>query len=334
MLNKDVIKGMLSLKNEILDLGDDRVLLTPRMFGVPQMVTAGEQSRWLLPMLEQAKLMGAKCPKCGQVYAPAYLEYCGNPECRLTKLELIELPDTGVLADAEPVITLFAPARMQGKAPFAHGYVYLKNEKMKTATAMMFALETRDGVIRPGIYKADTPVKVVFKDDGERQGWVRDVFCVPQKELTKKQLAKTPLFASDIDWREPKPPVYAKNKKQAAAMPKILDGIRTFFDGVNRSSRNKARLRAVDFKANVITGGGKFCIAARKGAISLLDKAVAKPDTTLAIKNPSVLLTWTQGKALTNLFALGELWLSNREGIRVLEDLDRLWRAAFRDGTL
>jgi uncharacterized OB-fold protein len=334
MINKDVVKGMLTLKNEVLEVGDQQVLLTPRMFGVPQMVTAGEQSRWLLPMWKEAKLVGARCPKCGQVYAPAYVEYCGYAPCRMAKLELIDLPDTGVIAGGDPVITLFAPARMHGKAPFAHGLVYLKNDKIDATVAMMFALQTTRGVIQPGIFKAGTKVKVVFKDDKDREGWVRDMFCLPQKELSKTQLKKSPLFASDIDWSEPKPPKYPKNPKQAKALPKILGAVATFFDGVNRSPRNRARLKAVNFTVNVYTGGGNFAFGVKKGVIQLLPKTVGKPTTSIAVKNPAVFKGWTTGKALTNLFALGELWLANREGIRVLEDLDRLWRAAFRDGTL
>ena len=46
---------------------------------------------------------------------------------------------------------------------------------------MMFALETTDGVIRPGIYQAGTPVKLVFKDDGQREGYITDVI-VPASE--------------------------------------------------------------------------------------------------------------------------------------------------------
>jgi uncharacterized OB-fold protein len=327
-----VVKGMLSLKNEIVQLENERVLLTPRMFGVPQMVADGEQSRWLLPLMEDAKMMGARCPKCGQIYAPAYLEFCGYAPCRFAKLELIELPDVGAITDADPVITLFAPARMDGDAPFAHGYVELKKGKVCTTVHMMFALETRTGVIRPGIFKAGTKIKLVFQD--KREGWIRDVFCVPQKELTKAQIAKTPLFVSDLDWSEPKPPKFPASDKAKKAMANAAGAIKVFFEGVNKSPRNKARLKALNFEANIVTAGGSCAIAVKKGAISLLAKPVKEPATTLAIKEPKALEKWTKGLALTNEFALGALWLSNREGIRVLEDLDRLWRAATRDGTL
>jgi uncharacterized OB-fold protein len=335
MMNPDVVRGMLELSPEVLELeGGKRVLLTPRMFGVPQMVAAGEQSAWLLALKEKAVVLGARCPRCRQVYAPAYCEWCGHPPCRFQKLDLIELPDVGVITDAEPVITLFAPARMSGQAPFAHGLVHLKDAEVDATVDMMFALETTDGVIRPGIYQPGTPVKLVFEDDGRREGCVTDVMCLPRRELSPQQLAKRPLFRSDVDWREPAPPQYAEHEASSRLLAEVRERIARFFEGVNDSPRNQARLRVLEFSVRVVTGGGSFAIAVRRGAIGLLDSIPQEVTTTIAAEDPRIFEQWTRGKALTNRFALGELWLSNRAGVRLLEDLDRLWRAALRDGVL
>lgn len=335
MMNEAIIRGMLELKPEIAQLeGGKRVLITPRMFGVPQMVVSGEQSNWLLPLKEKAVIMGARCPKCSQIYAPAYLEWCGNPKCRFEKLDLIQLPDVGEITDADPVITLFAPARMSGKAPFAHGLVHLKDGKIDAAVDMMFALETTDGVIRPGVYQAGTPIKLVFKNDDAREGYITDVFCLPQKELTPAQLKKSPLLYSDIDWKEPAPPKYAEDAARKGQLAEVRQHVEKFFAGVNKSPRNQSRLKVLDFTVRVVTGGGELCMGVRSGAIQLIEGAPKDITTTIAVENPTVLLDWTRGKALTNLFALGQLWLSNRAGVRLLEDLDRLWRAATRDRTL
>jgi hypothetical protein len=139
---------------------------------------------------------------------------------------------------------------------------------------------------------------------------------------------------SDLDWREPKPPAYKANKVLAGAIPKVKQNLEAFFAGVNRSPRNQARLKAINFRVNVVTGGGNLAFVIKGGKISLSEKAMDKPDTTIAFQDPRVLDRWARGKALTNLFALGDLWIANRLGVRILEDLDRLWRAAFRDGTL
>jgi len=335
MIHRDIVSGILDLEPEVATLdGGKRVLLTPRLFGVPQMVAAGEQSTWLLALKERAVVVGARCPKCTQVYAPAYLEWCGNPTCRFEKLEFVDLPDVGEITDAEPVITLFAPARMSGKAPFAHGLVRLKNKQIDAAVDMMFALETTDGVIRPGVFAAGTPIKLVFKDDGQREGYITDVFALPRAELTEAQLKKTPLLYSDIDWREPKPPTYPADAARAKQLGVVRDQIATFFTGVNKSPRNQSRLRVLDFTVRMVTGGGSLAIAARGGKMELLGDVPAQVTSTIAVEDSSHLTAWTRGKALTNLFALGLLWLSNREGVRLLEDLDRLWRAATRDGAL
>lgn len=335
MILRDVVTGMLDLEPEVMQLeGGRRVLLTPRMYGVPQMVTAGEQSDWLLPLKERAVIVGARCPICGQVYAPAYLEWCGNAPCRFAKLELIDLPDVGEITDADPVITLFAPARMNGKAPFAHGLVRLRDGGVDAAVDMMFGLETTSGVMRPGVYKAGTPIKLVFRDDGKREGCITDVFVLPQAELTPEQVRKRPLFESDIDRREPQPPVWKRDATGMAKLEQARGDLGRFFACVNRSPRNLARLKVLDFTMAMATSGGTLVIAARDGAMRLLPDVPAQVSSTLAIEDPGVIGEWTRGKALTNLFALGELWLSNREGVRLLEDLDRLWRAASRDGVL
>lgn len=335
MINHEIVRGMLELSPEVVELeGGKRVLLTPRMFGVPQMVAAGEQSAWLLALKERAVVLGARCPNCKQVYAPAYLEWCGNPTCRFEKLELVDLPDIGEITDADPVITLFAPARMSGKAPFAHGLVRLRDSRLDATVDMMFALETTDGVIRPGIYVAGTPIKLVFKDDGKREAYITDVFTIPRAELTEAQCRKKPLFCSDIDWHEPKPPRYSEDAARAKQLGEVCTQIAKFFTGVNKSPRNQARLRVLNFTVRIVTGGGAIAIAARNGSMELLGDVPAQTTSTIAIESPTVLSDWTHGKALTNLFALGQLWLSNHEGVRLLEDLDRLWRAATRDGVL
>jgi hypothetical protein len=189
-------------------------------------------------------------------------------------------------------------------------------------------------VIRPGIYSAGTPVKLVFKDDGKREGYITDVFALPRAELTEDQWRKRPLVYSDIDWHEPKPPKYSEDAGRAGKLAEVRREIAGFFAGVNRSPRNQARLRVLDFSVRIVTGGGSVACAARNGAMELLKDVPAETTSILAVEDPSILSEWTRGKALTNLFALGELWLSNREGVRLLEDLDRLWRAATRDGVL
>ena len=305
------------------------VLIQPRFFGVRQMVTAGEQSHWLLPLRDRAVIVGAKCPKCGLVYAPAYLQYCANPACRMAELELVDLPDNGVMASS-PIVTLFAPARMDGAAPFAHGQVYLGD----AGNAMMFAILTsKNGMIRRGIYAPNEPVKLVFLDD--RVGCITDVFCLPLVELTEAQLRKTPLFASDVQFSNTPPADLILDPKHTARFPETMKMIGLFLERANQSKRNQERLVKVNFRLNVFTGGGNFDIVARDG-VATISQTMAATETTgwLQIQDPTIFEQWTNGGAISNGFALGDLALSNVQCVRALEELDRLWRAAKREGVL
>ena len=330
LVNQKLLTGAEDREIEIVDVDGKQIQIVPRLYGVQQMVTSGEQSDWMLP-LKEGKLIGALCPKCGQVLAPAFIEFCNNPDCRLAQLEQIELSDTGVLI-AEPVVTSFAPARMHGQAPFCHGQVILDYGGKQADVAMMFDMRTTLGVIRRGVYQAGTEVKVVFCD--ERQGLITDVFCLPTDELTEDQLAKSPLFESDISWGEPAAPVIERQPELVEQMPGIKTQITEFMAAVNQSPRNQGRLGNVSFRLNISTAGGELSIAVDEGILVMADMHLSSPTSTMVITDPNILLGWTQGVALGNSFASGELWLSNREGVRILEDLDRLHRAATRDKVL
>lgn len=329
----------MALVPELKQLGDGiEVLLQPRLFGFPQMVTAGEQSRWLIPLLREARLVGAQCPKCGQVYAPAFVAKCTNPKCIYAALELIDLPDVGMAAYAEPVITYFAPARMHGKAPFGFGFFYLQDDQTQATSAIALAIRTTTGIIRQGIYGGDTPIKVVFKRT--REGLITDVFVVPQAELSATQIAQSPLFDDELDWsRAITVPTFEPVPEYAEAMPSVLEAMTRFIDLANQSPRNQARLaEAPEFTANVRTAGGDFCLFFRDKKVGMSHDLVEQPSTTFAVRDPRVFLGWTQGKSLTDQMALGNLlfpaqldYEAEQVEPRYLEDLDRLWRNEKRD---
>lgn len=328
-------EGGNGLQIEVKTLPDgSQVLMHPRMFGVTQMVAAGEQSAWMLALKERAVILGGKCPNCGEVYVPLFLECCANPGCRFTPLEPVELPDIGCLT-AEPVVTLFAPARMNNEAPFCHGMVFLGDDCVKADMAMMFRLETTTGVIRRGVYKHDTIVKLVFED--EREGLITDVFGVPLDELPPELQQKSPLFLSDLNMQEPAPPVYEKDAAVRTTLEELVDQIEAFLAKASNSPRNRAMLEGMDMTAGFVTPAGNFSVFLQRGEASVstwtLDDPES-PDVKFATEDVEAIRQWTRGGSLTNLFALGKLWMSNREGMRVLENLDRLWRAAVRDGMM
>ena len=81
--------------------------------------TYGELSRFFLA-LREGRLIGSRCPRCGQVNVPAATWHC--PTCDFVEMEEVDLPHRGVLAATAP-ITIFPSASFIGDAPFARGYV-------------------------------------------------------------------------------------------------------------------------------------------------------------------------------------------------------------------
>lgn len=317
---------------EVVKLPDGkRIIRHPRLFGVTQMVTAGEQSDWLLSLKERAIILGGKCNMCGRIFAPLYLKFCCNPGCRFNSLTPIDLPDIGVLA-AKPVITLFAPARMNNRAPFCHGQVYLGNSQLQATNAMMFQLTTTTGIIREGVYDDRTPIKLVFENENAREGLITDVMAFPQSELSTELMTKSPLFRSDIQQLKLTEPRYEICQQAQDELAPILLEIPDFLDLVNQSQRVRKLLEGDGWSINFLTPGGNFSIIIGEGVATSRPYSLHTPSVIFATEKIAALREWIRGAALINLFAQGKLWISNRIGLRILETLDRLYRAAERDG--
>jgi len=158
--------------------------------------TQGEFSDFFRALRDDGKVFGHRCPECRHLIIPPFMRRC--PSCNFVEMKREYVKDTGVMA-ATPVITVFAPSRFKGQEPFGTGRVFLETADGKLSdTAMLVRVRTTRGTIRPGIYKRGTPVKLAFCDS--RQGEMLDIFAVPKTELTPKQLAKSPLLDSEIEW--------------------------------------------------------------------------------------------------------------------------------------
>ena len=130
-------------------------------------VRAGELSPYALGLLE-GKIMGTKCPKCGDVFFPARVN-CWNLDCNLVKTQWIELPQVGK-------VHTFTVAGWSGKSslkrlPFVLAYVVL--DGVTTAVAN----EIRE--IDPWDAEFNMPVKVKFVPKEERVGAITDFHFVP-----------------------------------------------------------------------------------------------------------------------------------------------------------
>ena len=255
------------------------------------------------------------------------------PQCNFTEMIPENVCDVGVMA-ASPVIVFFAPSRFKDQVPFALGYVFLKDFSGEECdTALLVRARTTTGMVKPGIFKKDTPVKIVFCD--EREGSPHDMFVVPQAELTTKQIAKTPLLESDLSLDQAQEPVFfTPSRKRRAACAKVGVALCALGSRVLKSPRAQSDL--ANWKRNVLlkTGGGDIAFAIDNGKLIIRTskRKTPKPDLVLAIEDPAQLLPWLEGRsALTNLVMEGTLWV-NKPELETITRLDRLPRSLRRDG--
>ena len=283
-------------------------------------------------------MFGHRCPECRHLIIPPFMRRC--PACNFVEMKKEYVRDTGILA-ATPVITVFAPSRFKGQEPFGTGRVFLETADGKLSdTAMLVRVRTTRGTIRPGIYKKGTPVKIAFRDS--RQGEMLDIFAVPQNELTRKQLRKSPLFESEVEWGRLSEMEFGK---PTARLQKTLQEVRVHFqklaEMIPHSPRAIANLANWRRRVAVRTGGGTFGLVLNQGKLRLQNEGVKNPDLVVAIQDPSILLAWlrdstervgdgAKSPALTDLVIEGTIVL-NKPELETITRLDRVPRSLRRD---
>jgi uncharacterized OB-fold protein len=303
--------------------------------------TQGEFSDFFRALRDDGKVFGHRCPECRHLIIPPFMRRC--PACNFVEMKKEYVHDTGILA-ATPVITVFAPSRFKGQEPFGTGRVFLETAHGKLSdTAMLVRVRTTRGTIRPGIYKKGTPVKIAFCDS--RQGEMLDIFAVPQNELTRQQLAKSPLFESEIKWGRLSEMEVGKPTPQ---LQKTLQEVRVHFqklaEMIPHSPRAKANLANWRRTVTVRTGGGTFGLVVNKGKLQVRKEGVKDPDLVAAIQDPSILLAWLRDStepvgdsmkspALTDLVIEGTLVL-NKPELETVTRLDRVPRSLRRDNVV
>lgn len=285
----------------------------------------GEFSEFFKAIRDECRILGNRCPSCHQIICPPFEQRC--PQCNFVEMKPEEMTDVGVMV-ASPVISFFAPARFKNQVPYGEGDVFLEDKKGKeAATALPVRVRTTQGMIRPGIFKKGTKVKVVFCDS--RLGEAIDIFVVPQSELTPAQIVKNPLMESDLSWDEPTEPVFEEpTEEMVQALEQVFRGFDQLSARVRKSPRAQKDLANWVRRVRVKTRAGTFYFFINNGQLGLLG---GEPDFTLAIENPADLLPYLEkGAALTNLVMEGTLWVSKSE-LETIFRLDRLPRSLRRD---
>ena len=303
--------------------------------------TQGEFSDFFRALRDEGKVFGHRCPQCRHLIIPPFMRRC--PACNFVEMKKEYVKDTGIMA-ATPVITVFAPSRFKGQEPFGTGRVFLETADGKLSdTAMLVRVRTTRGTIRPGIYKRDTPVKLAFCDS--RHGEMLDIFAVPQSELTAKQLRKSPLFESEIEWGRLSEMELGKPSPQLRkTLQEVITHFQKLAEMIPRSPRATANLANWRRTVAVRTGGGTFGLVVSKGKLQVRKESVKDPDLVVAIQQPSVLLTWlrdstepvgdaVKSPALTDLVIEGTLVL-NKPELETITRLDRVPRSLRRDSVM
>ena len=286
--------------------------------------TYGEHSRFFLA-LREGRLIGAKCPKCGNVAFPANTWHC--PNCNFAEMQEIELPHKGILAQTAPV-TVFPSSSFIGDAPFARGYVDVATDA-PIAGFLPSRLRTTTGLVRPGIFVKGIELKCVFEDT--TVGRARDIFWVPMSEVPANLRNKQPLRASELNFASPKPPAVAVTPAGKAAMGEAMTALKQMATDVGKSPRAQKDLFGQANVVGVRTTGGDFALRVADSRLSVLDAVPAKVDYTIVAQDPAVFTRWVHDGSLTDAAVEGSLWLPHKEAFQLLPILDRLPRSTRRD---
>jgi len=290
--------------------------------------SAGEVSPFFLAVMKEKKIIGARCPKCKMVICPPYMTRCPscqNEDFSLVDLEVgVEMPQVGYML-VSPPITVFANARFAKYAPFGRGRVILGDSQ----SALPIQVFTTTGFLKPGIFKAGTRVKVIFRK--VRMGFSTDYFAVPLDEVPEKLRDKNGVEETALKWKSMEigePELTDAFKKE---FPKALQAVTRFFGAIPKSPRAQRDVANWSRQILVKTGGGNFGLLLNKQRIKVVKGKIPRPDLVLVMEDPAHLIGWTNGDSLVNLIRTGGAGINNLQDMETIFKFDRLPRSIRRD---
>ena len=291
--------------------------------------SAGEISPFFIAVMQQKKIIGARCPSCAMVICPPYMTRCPgcqNTDRSLVDMELgVELPQVGWMLGTPP-ITVFANARFARYAPFGRGRVILGDSQ----SALPIQVFTTTGFLKPGIFRRGTQVKIVFRSN--RIGFSTDYFAVPLDEVPAELRDKDGLEETELTWAMPELLSPTVTDDRRASFPAVLAAIQAFVGQISASPRARRDLLNWSRRIAVKTGGGSFGLLLAGQAISVVEESeLGEPDLTLAVEDPNLLVAWTEGASIVNFLRTGDAGISNLQDLETIFKLDRLPRSIRRD---
>ena len=311
------------VESEVIEIEGERYLQSNEAMFTFYKRTKGEFSPYFLALKERKGILGAKCPTCKLVRVPPFLLFC--PECDFDPVELVEMPDEGVM-NSTPPITYFGHSLFQHQVPFGRGRVMLDGAD----TALPIHVYTTKGVLTPRVFKRGTRVKVIFRDS--RIGKPTDIFAVPMEEIPEHRRGVRGLQESDLDWESPvEPELPAPTGEAKKAYQSVLAQMKDMTSKVAHSERAQKNLAGWKRRIQVKTPGGSMGIMINEGRIDIQAGEIDAPDFVMVAGDPAIFTDWMNFKdSLTNAIIAERLWISlNREFITVFK-LDRLPRSIKR----
>lgn len=313
------------IESEVLEVRGERYLQSNESMFTFYKRTKGEFSPYFLALKERKVILGAKCPKCKLVRVPPFVLFC--PECDFEPIELVEMPDTGVM-NSTPPVTYFAHSLFEHQVPFGRGRVLLDGAD----TALPIHVYTTKGVLTPRIFRRGTRVKVIFREN--RVGKPTDIFAVPIAEIPREKQNVRGLQESALDWESPVEPELPTPDVEAKKIyHSTLLQLKKMASLVAQSERAQKDLAGWKRRINVKTSGGCFTLLIDDGKLDVQEGEVKGPDFIMVAKHPAIFSDWMSFRdSLTNAIIAERLWISlNREFTTVFK-LDRLPRSIKRTG--
>ncbi|MHA1291427.1 MAG: Zn-ribbon domain-containing OB-fold protein [Promethearchaeota archaeon] len=130
--------------------------------------TMGGQSKFFIELMNNKKLLGTKCKKCGKIWMPPRINCSDCYE----DAEWVEMKHTGTIEVS--TIVWFTTSEFIKYIPYAVGFIKLDG----AGTAMLQGIFSENLV--PSKMKKGQRVRAVFNK--EREGKMTDFFFVPEEE--------------------------------------------------------------------------------------------------------------------------------------------------------
>ncbi|TXT58033.1 MAG: hypothetical protein BAJALOKI1v1_1780004 [Promethearchaeota archaeon] len=132
--------------------------------------TMGGQSKFFIDLMNEKKLQGTKCKKCGKIWMPPRINCSDCYE----NTDWIELPQSGTIRVS--TIVWYTTSDFIQNVPYGVAFIQLDDAD----TALLQGIFSENLV--PSKVKKGQRVRAVFKRKEDREGKMTDFFFVPEDE--------------------------------------------------------------------------------------------------------------------------------------------------------